>query len=290
MKEIVVISGKGGTGKTSLTSAFAALAENPVLADCDVDAADLHLILQPEVTCRTEFFSGNEAVVNQNKCSGCTLCGTICRFDAVTVEEGTVRIDAAACEGCGVCVAFCPEEAMEFPVRQCGEWYESKTRYGTMIHARLGIAAENSGKLVSLVRKEARRAASDSADFILVDGPPGTGCPVIASVTGADAVVVVTEPTLSGKHDLVRVMKLTAHFGIKTYVCVNKWDLNVENSRAIKELTALYGNTFLGMVPYSQEITKAQIAGQSIIEYGSDELKEKFTEIWNNLVKLTKGN
>jgi len=194
MKELVIISGKGGTGKTSVLGSFAALANNAVFADCDVDAADLHLILKPDVQKKTVFKSGHEAVIRPADCIECGRCEEVCRFDAVDRCDDVFRIDPSACEGCGVCVHFCPVNAIDFPEAICGE----TTRFGSMVHARLGIGAENSGKLVSVVRKEARKIAEEQgADWLLVDGPPGIGCPVIASITGADAVLIVTDAFLA---------------------------------------------------------------------------------------------
>ncbi|MBT8368300.1 MAG: ATP-binding protein, partial [Deltaproteobacteria bacterium] len=199
MKELIVISGKGGTGKTSLMAAFSSLAENKVLCDTDVDAADLHLIMDPDVIRHTDFQSGNTAVIRKDHCSECDLCREMCRFNAISADYIVNPID---CEGCGVCVHFCPEKAIDFPENTCGEWFVSDTRFGPMVHARLGIAEENSGKLVTLVRQEARKIAEEkNLDLILTDGPPGVGCPVIASIGGASAVLIVTEPTVSGKHD-----------------------------------------------------------------------------------------
>ncbi|MFA5028413.1 MAG: ATP-binding protein, partial [Candidatus Methylomirabilota bacterium] len=207
MPELVVVSGKGGTGKTSLAASFAVLAERPVVADCDVDAADLHLLLSPAVLERHEFWGGREAVIRQADCRGSGVCRQVCRFGAVLAADGPdglprFTVDPVACEGCGVCVWFCPERAIDFPERRSGEWMRSETRCGPMVHARLGVAAENSGKLVSIVRREARRIAQEAdRRVVIVDGPPGIGCPVIASLTGATAVLMVTEPTLSGEHD-----------------------------------------------------------------------------------------
>ncbi|MBU4480684.1 4Fe-4S binding protein, partial [Patescibacteria group bacterium] len=178
MREIVIISGKGGTGKTSLTAAFAALAKNSVLCDADVDAADLHLLMQPEIRQQTDFMGGGIAVINPDLCIGCGTCMELCRFEAITDR---FEVDTIRCEGCGVCVDFCPEKAIDFPTKRCGEWYLSDTRFGPMVHARLGIAEENSGKLVSLIRKEVRQLAEErGADLVITDGPPGIGCPVIA--------------------------------------------------------------------------------------------------------------
>ncbi|AQQ10004.1 Cell division inhibitor MinD [Sedimentisphaera cyanobacteriorum] len=285
MKELVVISGKGGTGKTSLTSSFAALAEKSVLADCDVDAADLHLILEPNVKQTTDFISGNEAIIDEDKCLGCGACWQKCRFDAINrVDVGQYRVDSSMCEGCGVCVEICPADAVDFPESSCGQWFISDTRFGPMVHAKLGIAAENSGKLVSVVREEARKLAQEqNSELIVVDGPPGTGCPVIASITGTDAVLVVTEPTMSGIHDLERVRSLTKHFDVPTFICVNKWDLNPENTKQIEKIAEESGCHFVGKVPYTKEITAAQVQGKSVIESGSEELKTNIKEIWGKL-------
>jgi MinD superfamily P-loop ATPase len=285
VKEIVVISGKGGTGKTSITASFAALAKNAVFADCDVDAADLHLILSPDIQSQHDFISGNEAVIRSDDCSGCGKCQEHCRFEAVEQNgDGKFQIDSASCEGCGVCVRICPTGAIDFLDRHCGQWFLSTTRFGPMVHAKLGIAAENSGKLVALVRSEAKRLAEEhKADLILVDGPPGTGCPVIASITGADAVVVVTEPTMSGIHDLKRIVQLTRHFDIPAYVCLNKWDINVENSEQIERFASDEKCQFIGKIPYTKEMTKAQIAAQTVIEFGSDELRGELEEVWKQL-------
>ena len=287
MKELVIISGKGGTGKTSITASFAALAKNAVFADCDVDAADLHLILNPEIRERHDFYSGHEAVIREADCTGCGLCADLCRFDAVKKSGDKFRIEPSSCEGCGVCVGFCPAKAIDFPDRLCGEWFISQTRFGTMVHARLGIGAENSGKLVSIVRQQARQfAAAVQADWLLTDGPPGTGCPVIASITGADAVLAVTEPTLSGQHDLQRVIKLAEYFKIPVFVCVNKWDINPAMTAAIEAAAASSGATVLTHIPYDKSITEAQLQGKSAVEH-SDGIASQFMQtLWEKLCQL----
>lgn len=286
MKEIVIISGKGGTGKTSLTGSFAALASNPVLADCDVDASDLYLILEPYIVHRADFISGHEAVIRRDDCSGCGECKTLCRFEAVHLNAATGKyeVDPVGCEGCGVCVRFCAARAIDFPDRLCGEWFISETRFGPMVHARLGIAAENSGKLVSLVRKEAERIATErSANLLLVDGPPGIGCPVIASITGVDMVIVITEPTLSGKHDLERVLRLARHFRVHAAVCVNKWDINPATTVSIEEESRRSGATVLGRIPYDPDVTAAQVAGQSVVEYSNGPASQAIRKMWEQL-------
>ncbi|MCU0858220.1 MAG: ATP-binding protein [Pontiellaceae bacterium] len=289
MKELVIISGKGGTGKTSITASFAALAKHAVLADCDVDAADLHLILRPEIQRTNPFYSGHEAIIRQADCTGCSLCQNLCRFDAIKETRGTFQVDPASCEGCGVCVHFCPAKAIDFPERFCGEWFISKTRCGTMVHARLGIGAENSGKLVSTVRGQTKQfAQAVQADWILVDGPPGTGCPVIASITGADAVLAVTEPTLSGQHDLLRVLELTRHFEIPAFVCVNKWDINPEMTELIETAASSSGATVLTRIPYDKSITEAQMNGLSVVEYNEGTASQFVQTLWEKLCQQMK--
>jgi MinD superfamily P-loop ATPase len=284
MKELIVISGKGGTGKTSLMAAFCSLAENKVLCDADVDAADLHLIMNPKVVRRTEFQSGNTARINSDLCTECGLCREMCRWDAISAAYEVNSID---CEGCGVCVHFCPEKAIDFPVNTCGEWFVSDTRLGPMVHARLGIAEENSGKLVTLVRQEARKLAeSKKLDLILTDGPPGVGCPVIASIGGASAVLIVTEPTVSGKHDMERVAQLAAHFKVPAMICVNKFDLNLELTRDIENYADKKGITCLGRIPFDPVFTKAMIQVQTVFEYdGQSTVGEAIRGTWQRLAE-----
>lgn len=287
MKELVIISGKGGTGKTSVTASFAVLAEKPVLADCDVDAADLHLVLKPDVRERHDFRSGHEAVIRAADCIGCGVCLDLCRFDAVRrhdTEAGSrCVIDPVACEGCGVCVRFCPPQAIDFPERLCGEWMVSDTRCGPMVHARLGVAAENSGKLVATVRQEARRIAEEQGrNLVIVDGPPGIGCPVIASLSGAAQVLVVTEPTVSGEHDLARVLKLATHFGIPAAICVNKWDLNPEMTERIEKQARTLGATVAGRIRYDRAVTQAQIRERAVVETDAP-CAEDIRALWERL-------
>ena len=283
MREVVIISGKGGTGKTSLTAAFAALAENSVLCDADVDAADLHLLMQPDVRRRTDFMGGCKAVINLDLCTTCGACLDLCRFGAINDQ---FQVDAILCEGCGVCVDFCPAGAIDFPVQRCGEWYVSDTRFGPMVHARLGIAEENSGKLVSLVRKEARQLAEErGADLIITDGPPGIGCPVIASIGGATVLVIIVEPTVSGIHDMKRVVDLAAHFRVPGMVCVNKFDLNLEMTEAIEQLAIRRNVTLLGRVPFDPVFTRSMVQGKNIFEYGEEtETQQRVREIWEKII------
>jgi len=282
MKEIVIISGKGGTGKTTITSAFASLVENKVMADCDVDAADLHLILSPEIQHEEDFYSGKTAFIRENDCTECGKCVEVCQFDAISPE---FVVDPIACEGCGVCVYFCPVNAIDFNDNLSGRWFISNTRFGPMVHARLGIAEENSGKLVTLVRRQAKLLAeNEKSEYIIVDGAPGIGCPVISSITGASAVLVVTEPTLSGRHDLERVVSLAAgHFRIPTFVCVNKYDLNEEITDQIKEFCKSNRIHFVGQIPYDEVVTRAMVNGENIIEYSNGKTAEVIKNIWQNI-------
>jgi MinD superfamily P-loop ATPase len=292
VKELLVISGKGGTGKTSIVAAFATLAQNKVLADCDVDAADLHLVLAPRIISREKFIGGRDVRILPGHCTACGKCEEICRFDAIYfdgpgngVVPKTFRIDALACEGCAVCAHFCVENAIESKNAQNGEWFVSETRHGPMVHAKLFPAQANSGKLVSLVRKEAKWLAKERGlELMLVDGSPGLGCPVIASVTGADFVLIVTEPTLSGKHDLERVLELTKHFGVRSAVCVNKFDLNLEMTEAIESSTTNAGAKPLGRIKYDSAVTKAQVAGKTVIEYARGTVASQIEALWQQVI------
>ena len=291
MKELVVISGKGGTGKTSIVAAFADLAKNAVFADCDVDAADLHLVLEPQVRQTSDFSGGKQASVIIEKCIGCGKCRELCRFDAINLNgpandtiAKTFTVDPISCEGCKVCVEFCPVDAIEFKDSINGQWFISDTRFGTMVHAKLGIAEENSGKLVSLIRKEAKRIAQEQKkDFIIVDGSPGIGCPVIASITGADLVLIITEPTLSGKHDLERVADLAAGFKIPTLVAINKFDINPDIAGQIEEDAHKRNIKVVGKVRYDNAFTKAQIMKCSVVEYTGGAVTEDIKALWRNV-------
>jgi MinD superfamily P-loop ATPase len=284
MKELVVLSGKGGAGKTSLAASFAMLAHRPTVADCDVDAADLHLLLKPRVGERHVFMSGHLAAIRQDDCTICGHCESLCRFGAIAMtDEGCLQVDPVRCEGCGVCVRVCPADAIDFPERQCGEWMISEAVCGPMVHARLGIAAENSGKLVATVRRQARRVAEDAGcRLVIVDGPPGIGCAVIASVTGASQVLLVTEPSVSGEHDLERVLALTRHFGIAASVCVNKWDINPEMTERIEQKARLAGASVVGRVRYDPTVVRALLQEQSIIETDAP-CAEDIRQIWRAL-------
>jgi MinD superfamily P-loop ATPase len=288
VKELVVLSGKGGTGKTSLVACLAALADRKVLADCDVDAADLHLVLAPRVLSREEFRGGKQARIVPDRCAACGECALYCRFDAVRfdgpateVVEKTYRVDPIACEGCGVCVHVCPALAIELAPVVSGEWYVSETRHGPLVHARLGPAGENSGKLVTIVRNRARAIAEERhLDLVIVDGAPGIGCPVIASVAGASMVLGVAEATLSGKHDLERLAGLAAHFKIPMLVCINKADLNAEVAAAVKGWCRSRGIPVVGSIPYDRRFTEAQVQGKSLVELGDGATARAVRTVW----------
>jgi MinD superfamily P-loop ATPase len=285
LKELVVISGKGGTGKTSLTASFTALAKSTVISDCDVDAADLHLVLSPKIKERGFFSGGVEVNINQDKCTGCGECEKVCRFSAIKVSEKhgekKYTVDELACEGCGVCELVCKDNAIRSRKAVNGEWFISDTRYGPMSHAKLGVAEENSGRLVTLVRdKAALLAVGDGRSEAIMDGAPGTGCPVISSISGAHYALAVTEPTVSGVHDLERVLQMIKHFGVKSGVVINKYDLNKELTRKIENLAKEYNSEFLGTIPYGKEVTEAQMRKLSVVEYTDTPLTESIKEIW----------
>ena len=295
MKELVVISGKGGTGKTSIAAALIALMRGRVTAaDCDVDAADLHLLLDPQVKSRTTFTAGKRAILDAALCAACGKCADACRFDAIDMTgppndiiRKTYRVDTAACEGCGLCARVCPTGAIAMADVPTGESFVSETRFGPMAHARLFAGAENSGKLVTLVRKNARELGKlRGTDYLICDGPPGIGCPVIASISGADMVLVVTEPTVSGIHDFDRVCQLTSHFGVRTAVCINKSDINGQVASEIERYAAAHGVPVLGMVKYDRAFTAAQRAGLTLPEFGgrtADEIGALWSHVQSSL-------
>jgi len=263
--EITVISGKGGTGKTSIAGSFAALAAGrAVFADCDVDAANLHLLMSPEAREEHEFSASRKARIDAGECSRCGVCVDACRFDAIQ----DFRVDSLSCEGCGLCYHLCPERAVSMDEVVSGHWFISDTPYGTLVHARLGVAEENSGKLVTLVRKKAKEIANaEGRGWVITDGPPGIGCPVIASLAGASVALLVTEPTLSGMHDLERVLQVARHFDVPALVCINAFDLDVDNSRSIEERCRSDGVEVAGRIPLDRTVTDAMVAGCPVVEY-----------------------
>jgi MinD superfamily P-loop ATPase len=287
MKEIVVLSGKGGTGKTSIVGSLAALADKKVLADCDVDAADLHLLLKPRVKQETEFWSGQLAHIDPDKCTQCGLCQDLCRFDAIRDFE----VDPVSCEGCGFCSHICSAEAITMKENLSGHWFISDTRYGPLVHARLGIAQENSGKLVAQVRQQARQIAGErNLDCIISDGPPGIGCPVISSLSGASLALLVTEPTLSGIHDLERVLGVCRHFGIPAVVCINKHDINEENSRRIEDYCLKQGIGVAARIPFDNAVTEAMVRGVPVVEYSDGGVSLEIEKLWRNIAGRLAAN
>lgn len=289
MKEIVVISGKGGTGKTSITASFACLGgKDVIVADCDVDAADMHLLLQPDFSEGKDFYSGLLAEIDPAKCTNCGLCVDVCRFDAIPVIDGQHTIDELSCEGCGYCPRVCPEEAITMIDQNAGKWYISGIKTGsTMVHARLGIGSENSGKLVAQVKNEAKRLAQETGkDFVLVDGSPGVGCPVVSSLSGASFVVLVTEPTVSGLHDLKRVYELVKKFSIRAACIINKADLNRQIALEIEDFLKQENIVHLASLPYDETFTKAMTAGQTIVEFEDNHLAKILKDSWEKVKQI----
>ena len=292
-KEITVVSGKGGSGKTTVVASLALLIDNKVLADNDVDAADLHLLLEPSVREAHDFIGGQQAVIDPKVCTACGQCCEACHFDAI-YEDGpltaqgltTCRIDEFGCEGCGLCKYVCKFGAISLTPNTVGKWYLSDTDYGPMAHARLGIAEENSGRLVTQVRHVAAELArSGKHSRILGDGPPGTGCPVIASLSGADLVMVVTEPTVSGVHDMVRVLQLTEHFGIPARIVINKADLNPDQAARIEQIAASSGAKVIAKIPFDRNVNDALMAGKTVIEHGAGKAYEALVRLGNDIKK-----
>jgi MinD superfamily P-loop ATPase len=281
LKELVVLSGKGGTGKTTVVASLAALAKNKVLTDCDVDAADLHLLLQPEAISTNEFWSGETAVIDAKSCTECGLCIDICRYGAISDEY---EVDPISCEGCGFCCNVCPVGAIEMKENMAGHWFVSDTKYGPLVHAKLGIAQENSGKLVATVRQNARSLAKDKGlELIISDGPPGIGCPVISSLSGASMSLIITEPTLSGIHDLDRVIGVCQHFGVTPVVCVNKYDINEENAHTIEENCERLGVEVISKLPFDNVVTEALVHGVPVIEYSDGAVSKEIETLWQNI-------
>lgn len=284
MKQIVILSGKGGTGKTTVTAALAHLAaqEAPVvMADADVDAANLELVLSPQVREEGEFVGGGVAVVDPELCTACGICDDVCRFEAIIHSNGTYTVDELDCEGCGACVYACPVEAIEMQKRLDGKWFRSQARYGPLFHAHLFAARENSGKLVTLIKNKARDLALEQeADYLLMDGPPGIGCPVIAAISGMDLALLVTEPTVSGAHDLERIVGVAQHFGIPAVVCINKHDLNPGKAEEIATWCAAQGIPIIARIPFDHEVTRAMVQGKPITEHSDGAVANELRRIW----------
>jgi len=293
MKEIVIISGKGGTGKTSITSSFTMLGGKDIIAaDCDVDAPDMHLLLQPDHAESTDFYSGELAIIDNDKCSSCGICMQVCRYDAISIIDDNYTVNRINCEGCGYCSYVCPDKAIDMVVQNVGKWYVSNIKSGSkMIHARLKVGAENSGKLVAKVKNEARKIAKENnTNFVLVDGSPGIGCPVISSLTGADFVVIVTEPTASGIHDLKRVNDLVKRFKIKCSGIINKCDINPKICKEIEDYFKDEGIYHLASINYNENFTKAMTVGKTIVEYDNGELHNKINTAWEKINDILETN
>ena len=284
MRELLVISGKGGTGKTSLTAAFAHLSEHSVLCDLDVDAPDLHLIASPEIQRRGPFMSGKLAEIDPEACQGCGTCAEVCAFGAIREEGGRFAVDVSRCEGCKVCVALCPRQAIAFDDRLCGTWFESASRFGPMIHAQLDPGQENSGKLVTLLKTQARRKADQLAfELILSDGAPGVGCPVISSLSQVSLALLVTEPTPSGLHDLTRVAELCRQFRLPATVLINKADLSADYQAQIRAFSQSRGLPVIGSLPHDPGVTEAMVRGEAVTEGEPTPFGEDVRRIWGEL-------
>ena len=286
MKEIVVISGKGGTGKTSVTASFAYLGgKDVIVADCDVDAADMHLLLEPDFQHSVDFFSGELAEIDPEICTSCGNCTDVCRFNAIRFDNDIYSVESLDCEGCGYCARVCPAGAITNKVQKAGQWYTSNIKTGSkMVHARLGIGADNSGKLVAKVKNEARRVAkSENRDIILIDGSPGIGCPVISSLTGADFAMLVTEPSVSGLHDLKRIYELIKNFKIRAACIINKSDLNTGMSQEIESFLKAEDILHLADLPYDEAFTKSMTKGRTIVEYSENMSAKIISENWNKI-------
>ncbi len=282
MKQLTVLSGKGGTGKTSITASFAVLAKNAVVADCDVDAPDLHMLLHPEIIKTQQFKGSKVAAIDETKCVKCCLCKEKCAFNSIT---DNLNVDVITCEGCGVCAFVCAKNAITLAERVSGEAYISKTKYGFMSHALLHPGESNSGKLVTLVRQNAKiLAEKEKCNLIIIDGSPGIGCPVIASITGVDAALVVTEPTLSGIHDLERVLQLLDHFNVAAFVCINMYDVNTGNTNKLLNFCKENRIEVVGIIPFSPEVTQAMVNEKTVVEYSPKSgVAEEIRNMWNKI-------
>jgi len=286
MKEIVVLSGKGGTGKTTIVASLAVLAKSKVMADCDVDAADLYLLLHPVTQERQEFWSGQVAFINEEKCTQCGLCSEVCRFEAIN----DFKVDPISCEGCGFCYNVCPEGAITMQENLSGHWFISETRYGPLVHARLGVAQENSGKLVAVVRQQAKLLAKKAGfDYIISDGPPGIGCPVISSLSGVNLAVIVTEPTLSGMHDLDRIIGVCHHFSLPIMVCINKYNINEDITHQIESYSLSQGIGLASKIPFDNVVTEALVQGLPVVEYSHNGVSQQIKTLWQDIARTLRA-
>jgi len=282
MQELVVLSGKGGTGKTSIVGSFAAVAQSKVLADCDVDTADLHLLLKPVIQRHNEFWYGRVSFIDEGKCIHCNLCQNLCRFNVIK----DFKVATISCEGCGFCLRICPAEAITMKENLSGCWFISNTKYGPLAYGRLGIAQQDSGKMVALVRKQAKLIADKQRlDYIISDGPSGIGSQVISSLSGASLALLVTEPTLSGIHDLERVLGVCYHFGVPALVCINKYDLNEDNTRQIESYCLSQGVEVASKIPYDNVVTEAMLKGLPVVEYSQGRVAQEMESLWQRITQ-----
>ncbi len=288
MKQIVILSGKGGTGKTSIAAAFADLAENKVLADVDVDASNLELVLSPTQLEKNIFMGGTVAIINQETCIHCNLCEEACRFDAISHETGDYLVDDIACDGCKACVYVCPVDAIHMEEQHAGWWYRSDTESGPLLHAKLRPAQENSGRLVTLVKQQARLHALDHGqDYVIVDGPPGIGCPVISAASGADLAVIVVEPTVAGVHDLDRALATVSHFHVPATVIVNKSDINLAKVAEIKSFCTENDIELIGEIPFDTAVTYAMVQGKPVTQFAPEsDVSKAMVESWHKVKAL----
>jgi MinD superfamily P-loop ATPase len=299
VKQLVILSGKGGTGKTSIAAAFAQLAawqEGPaplraVLADADVDAANLELALKPRLLEQHEFMGGSKAVIDAARCEGCGRCAQVCRFDAVQFQASQYRIDQVACDGCAACVYQCPEQAIRMEPQLAGHWFRSESDYGPLFHAALRPAHENSGRLVTLVKQQARLLGLDEGyQVVIVDGPPGIGCPVISAAAGADLAVIIAEPTAAGIHDMARVLQTTAHFRIPALVCINKADVFLEGAAQIEAYCREHAIEMIGRIPFDVTVTEAMVQGEPVTAYRPETSASRaLVEMWQHVVAHLTG-
>lgn len=296
MKQLVILSGKGGTGKTSITASFAHLAYTDsvraVLADADVDAANLELVLSPHVLENHNFMGGKVAWIDPQKCEGCGLCEQFCRFDAIRFHKDKYQVDPIACDGCAACMHQCPTNAIKMELQLAGQWFRSDSRYDPLFHAALRPAQENSGKLVTLVKQQARLLAMDEKyPLIIVDGPPGIGCPVISAVSGADMALIITEPTVAAVHDMKRALQMTRHFNIPSAVCINKSDIFQEGNAQIRAYCLEQKIEVLGQIPFDSNVTEAMVSGEPVTAYRSESPASKaINQLWQKLVNIIQAD
>jgi len=283
--ETAIISGKGGTGKSSISAAFATLDNRVVLADCDVDAANLYILFDPTHEEEEVYIAGQKAVIDYSLCINCGICKDYCRFDAINFSEGKISINEISCDGCRLCSRICPQDAITMLDNNKSRMYSGTFRNGKMVYGRLAPGEENSGKLVNIVREKARNiSGANNLENIIIDGPPGIGCAVISSITGTDNVIIVTEPTISGLHDLVRTIEITSKFNLKTWVIINKYDLNKDLSDKIENYCTESNINFAGKLIFDPRVVEAMVKCKSIIEYAPDsQISEQIKKIWDTI-------